>query len=359
LRAQFVFEGAVAGHFAAEAPGAPGEAGTGGDEVGESLFLDEAAGAEDQWRLGLAARHLIALDFEAVVNALDFPRGLGKARRQPARAEIAHRDDENGVPDQPIKSQIDLRLDTKDVIGMSGETESEVVTVVHPPADARADAGKMRVCVPNAGCTHPLADVGRFVNAHFIRPLAPMPEAEDDLLRKPVGVFFPLDDLDEFLFRRQKMNAFVQVGGKVTRRFVASITHGKDKRLKSLAFHFEHFADAERLRERGKPLVDIGEMMHATRLTRGGSSLQAESRSAIHAAALAGQQQTQDRAGVVVEKPEFGRLLVLLAALFVKKRAVAERAAGSAPVIVAHNREERVDQHRSEKSHPPSQMTRE
>src|SRR4051812_13806283 len=154
------------------------------------------------------------LQIETIVDALHAPRGLRKARAEVTGGVIAHRHDETGVMREARTARDAFILLAEDVIGVGGEAVAQAIKFPEPPARTRADTGEMRVRMTHARRQLPqaVADPRGFIDAIFVRALAPLTQREHNALGEEVRVL-PLEHLfNEQIFGRQEMDTLRQAG---------------------------------------------------------------------------------------------------------------------------------------------------
>ena len=88
-----------------------------------------------------------------------------------------------------------------------------------------------------------------------------MAQGEDDFLGELIRVFHLRHLGDELLRRGQEVYPLDQVGREmILQRFVPGVPDGEQQRPQSLPLKLEDLAHAERLRESGKSLENVGEL---------------------------------------------------------------------------------------------------
>ena len=234
--------------------------GTGGDQIGEAFFRGQATDGQDEGRVDFFPGTDAAEDgvqIESIIHPLDFATAtMGLA--EVAGGEVAHGDHDGGVVDEILPRDLE-GIGAEDIIGVAGEAVGGPVEFAQPPAGPGGEAGEVGVGVAHAGGGEFVSDPGGFMHAAFVGFLTPVAEGQDGFLRQEVGLFEGFDFLDEGFSLGKSDHIAEQFRGEVADILVGGIVDGEQQRMDALAAQFHHLAGAERLRERGKTLENVGE----------------------------------------------------------------------------------------------------
>ncbi len=257
---------AFANDAAAEVEAAIAQNGASSDEVIVALLFDQAAHAEDSARGARAIRSSAGfhegLQIEPVVHALNALGRVGEARAQITRGVVAHGDHQAGVPGKHAAAGDALALLAEDVVGVGGEAVAEAVELPKPPAGPGADAGKVRVRMAHGRgeFAEAVPNPSGLIDAVLVRSLSPMTQGEHDALWEEIRVLPREHLLDEQILGRKEVDALRQVRRIVPHGLASRVVDGEDDRLHADALQLQDLPHAERLREGGKALEDVGEM---------------------------------------------------------------------------------------------------
>ncbi len=110
---------------------------------------------------------------------------------------------------------------------MRCETEAETEKLSQPPAGACANAGKMRVRVPDSRIQFAklMADPRCLIHALLVWMVAPKTKCKNDALRQLLLIYQPAHLVIEFFFLRQKMNAVEKFAWEVPHNLIACVMY--------------------------------------------------------------------------------------------------------------------------------------
>ena len=107
---------------------------------------------------------------------------------------------------------------------------------------------------------HFTADIGGFVDTQLVRAIAPVPQCQDNSLRKFVPVFASLDDLHQLVGRGQHVDAIEQLCGEVPNVLCPSVMDGENQRSQAQLLQFKNLPGAKGLSERRETFEHVGEV---------------------------------------------------------------------------------------------------
>src|SRR4051812_43643917 len=167
------FQWTIADDLAAERNPACLEFRAGGDEIGESLFLDEPADGDDQRNGRLELRQVEAVDLDAVIDAPDLRRVRGETLLQLLDGKLANGDDRGRRIED--RFQADDKIPWREnVIRVRRYAEVDSEESIDPIGSPRRHPGEMRVDAPNPRSLKSQPDVGRLIEPEEIRLPPPL-----------------------------------------------------------------------------------------------------------------------------------------------------------------------------------------